>query len=115
MGIDRNILVIFCVFSRAEQLQTLANICKELRGMKYFKLKGNFTSESIYNTIKDVAPDLKYTIKTCRWQQKKIDCSKYITPVFTSYGLCFAFNILNSCETYTKYVCVINLLRNNNN
>lgn len=69
------------------------------------EFKDNFTSESIYNIIEDMAPDFDTIMKECWWQQKKINCSEYISTVFTQEGLCFAFNALNSYDLFTdEYV-----------
>lgn len=35
----------------------------------------NFANESFFKTIEDVAPKLEDIMRSCSWQQKRIDCS----------------------------------------
>lgn len=50
----------------------------------------------------DIAPTFNDTMIVCKWNDdKQVPCSKFIVPVFTNEGLCFAFNALNSHEVYT--------------
>lgn len=95
----KSIQIKFCIIFRAAQLNALAQICPIFPD----SIKHNefFSSKSIYNIIEDLAPNLEYAIKECRWQQKKIKCSEYLSSVFTRRGFCFTFNDLNSYDMYT--------------
>lgn len=48
-----------------------------------------------------MAPSINDIMKKCFWKLEKVSCSDLFVPVFTSHGLCFAFNALNSEEIYT--------------
>lgn len=82
---------------RAKQLNALAHVCPNLQS----NVEHMDTNELIYEIIEDMAPNLGYVVQECRWQQKKINCSEYITPILTSEGLCFTFNALNPYDIYT--------------
>ncbi|XP_031627361.1 pickpocket protein 28-like [Contarinia nasturtii] len=86
----------------ATQLSTLALFCPTL----YRKYKSNveFANESMYRMIEDLAPNQDYVIHSCRWQQNKVNCLEYISPVITDEGFCFTFNPLNSYDMYTEEV-----------
>ncbi|XP_055304288.1 pickpocket protein 28-like, partial [Sitodiplosis mosellana] len=84
----------------SEQLNALVHICSVLSN--YLESKENFATESVYDTIEYLAPDLEYTIQSCSWKQQRINCSKFISPILTSKGLCFTFNALSSHEIYNK-------------
>ncbi|XP_055308681.1 pickpocket protein 28-like, partial [Sitodiplosis mosellana] len=85
--------------TESKQLNALAHICPLLP--QRLKSKENFATESIYDTIKNLAPNLEYTIQSCSWKQKRINCSEFMSPILTSNGLCFQFNALNSRDIYT--------------
>lgn len=63
--------------------------------------------ESIYDAIIDIASDLDSTITDFRWLRvpyaydTRYDFPNFFVPVMTEYGLCFAFNSINSHEIYT--------------
>lgn len=90
----------FSIRFRLTQLNAMAHVCPQLQ--YHFEVKDEFTNDSIYHIIEDVAPKLEHTIRECRWQQKKINCSAHMSPVLTRDGLCFAFNGLNFNDMYTK-------------
>lgn len=91
--------MIFVILFRSAQIKALAQICSHLSD--YVEHEDNFTGESIYKVIEDLAPNHEYTIQECRWQQQQINCSKYISSILTLFGHCFVFNALNFYEMYT--------------
>ncbi|XP_031636172.1 pickpocket protein 28-like [Contarinia nasturtii] len=79
----------------AIRVNALAQVCPYLPGQ--IELDDDFANESMYNTLRDIAPNLEVFL--CRWHFK--DCIKNFKPMFTEKGLCFTFNALNSHEIYT--------------
>ena len=78
----------------------LVHVCDEL---KYYIPYGNdFADEDIFNDIQDFAPDVKDITLSCSWKGAIINCSEYLKPVMTHFGVCFAFNGLNSRDIYTN-------------
>lgn len=67
-----------------------------------FEFGTKFTNESIYEMIQGIALTLDDTMCRCMWQYAVDSCTKFFTPILTEEGLCFAFNALNSRETYTE-------------
>lgn len=82
-------------------MEALAQICRFYQPV-YGHLKEFFLNESIYQIIRDMAPTCNDTLSYCRWQNRIRPCQELFEPVFTERGLCFAFNALNSHETYTN-------------
>lgn len=90
---------------RSSRFKALFHICRGVREFLItFKpyIKHNFTIESIYTAIQDIAPDLEYTLKACLWKKKPINCSDYFTPILTSEGLCFTFNAISWNDMHTN-------------
>lgn len=57
-------------------------------------------SESIYDTIKRMVPEINSTIKRSMFKGQFVQ----FHPIFTDHGLCYTFNSLNSQDIYTdKY------------
>lgn len=88
------------ILFRTAQFNALAHICDYLRANIEFK--NDFTNESIYNIMEDLAPNVEYMFDECSWQQKKVNCSEYISTEFNYEGLCFTFNALDSYDRYTE-------------
>lgn len=85
------------------RLNAMAHICPMLPHLATYK--DNFTDETIYDTIQDIAPKIRQSVDRCHWQYRFKNCSELFVPVFTEDGLCFTFNALNSNEIYTdEYV-----------
>lgn len=84
---------------RFARFNALVHVCKGWPHKD--ELKGDFNTEAIYGLIEDMAPKLEQTLRACHWQQQKINCSEYFTPVITRGGLCFAFNVLNFYDMHT--------------
>lgn len=58
-------------------------------------------NESIYEIMREMAPDIDDTIIGSMWQQvwnRRV----LFEPILTEAGLCFAFNALNSHEIFTE-------------
>lgn len=85
---------------RKSQLAAEAHICPFFVGTIPFE--DDFANESIYSTMRDLAPDLEYTMQSCRWLEKEINCTENISPMMTDDGLTFTFNALNSHDIYTN-------------
>lgn len=81
-------------------LQALAHICYNFPQMIEFH--DDFTSETIYDTITKLAPQINETLLFGYWRKDSFGCCDNFAPVFTGQGLCFAFNSLNSNEVYTE-------------
>lgn len=64
------------------------------------KFNDNFTNESIYETIKEVALQLKDSVTRMGTHFGKD--KNYFTLVLTEEGFCFTFNALNSHDMYTN-------------
>lgn len=63
----------------------------------------NFTDDTIYDVIQEMAPILTETILAFKWKDLvEFGRSEFIVPILTESGLCFTFNALNSHEIYTN-------------
>lgn len=67
-----------------------------------FKLLPNgsdiLRTESIYETIKTIGPDLGSVIAFATW----LDQLAPFQPILTGEGLCYTFNTLNSRDIYSN-------------
>lgn len=61
-----------------------------------------FMNDSIYQLIHEMAPTCNETLSYCKWQERKYPCMELFKPVFTEKGICFAFNALNSRDTFSE-------------
>lgn len=61
-----------------------------------------FVNESIYTTLREMGPLFNNTLYSCYWKNEGDDCSDLFAPILTGEGLCFAFNALNSKDTFTE-------------
>lgn len=68
-----------------------------------FDYDGEHANASIFETFEEMAPILNETLRVCALKDDDSDdtCSRIFVPISTEEGLCFAFNALNSAETYT--------------
>lgn len=94
----------FVQFFRKQRMDALTQICDNLP--ESFDVENrndlqHFINESIYDVIRDMAPNFEETVQICWWQSKIENCSKFVFPVMTEEGICFTFNSLNSREIYT--------------
>lgn len=80
------------------RLSAVAHVCPLLPGLVEFK--DNFTSDSIYDTLKDVALESYVTLNGC-WWNRKIVLPCPLKRTFTDEGFCYTFNTLNSNDIYT--------------
>lgn len=64
--------------------------------------QSQFTNDSIYKIIDDIAPTRDSVFDDCVWRGKSLPFDKYMVKVFTEVGICFQFNGLNSYEMYTE-------------
>lgn len=84
------------------RIQSLVHICRILAQNVKFK-SDDFSNGSIYDVLMDIAPTFDDTIIACKWHDfEECGCPAYIVPVLTNYGVCFAFNALNSYDIYTE-------------
>lgn len=56
-----------------------------------------YRTESIYKTLKDLAPDMDLIIPSVRFN----GIATLAWPIYTEEGLCYIFNSLNSNEIYS--------------
>lgn len=62
-----------------------------------------YATDLIYDVLMDISPTFNDTVINCKWHDsRKCGCRDYIVPVFTTEGVCFAFNALNSHDIYTE-------------
>lgn len=81
-------------------MEALLHTC-QFRAWGFNRFEKQFVNESIYDIIQDMAPSIDGTLKKCRWKSVNVPCSDLFEPIFTSQGLCFSFNALNSEEIFT--------------
>lgn len=102
-------ILIICEFLfafqiRLNRMEALIHLChfehhKAFVGEHF----GNrFVNDSIYQLIQEMAPTCNETLSYCKWQETKYPCMELFKPVFTEKGICFAFNALNSRDTFSK-------------
>lgn len=82
-------------------MEALLNFCPSTNAYG-IRFQNKFSNNSIYETIKEIAPSIRRIFYLCRWKGTFRRCSTMFTPIFTQDGYCFAFNALNSHEMYTK-------------
>lgn len=80
-------------------MEALQSVCPILESV--FETEEKFSPDLIYEAIEDMAPKIDDVLDACRWKGKRFKCSERFAPVFTRFGLCFAFNALNSHDFYT--------------
>lgn len=90
---------------RLARLDAFGLVCGKKDG-DYFKFRDKFSNSSIYDVIKDLAPNFNDTMGFCSspleiGEIKFYSCSNHLTPVLTEDGLCYAFNGINSHEMFT--------------
>lgn len=85
---------------RYSRTEALIHIC-QFQFPNDFTFGPKFVNESIYEVIKDIAPNLNDTLIECMWQYEYRHCSEFFAPVLTEVGACFTFNALNTHEIYT--------------
>lgn len=81
-------------------METVANICN--RPLVDYYQRTNFTDESIFRIIQDVALSLNDTMLYCEWRGMGNFCTALFQPILTEEGVCFSFNDLNSRDIYTE-------------
>lgn len=82
-------------FYRKEQKRVLGLMYNEFASAEM-----DFVNESIYEVMREIAPDIDDTIIGAMWTQ--VWNLVLFLPILTENGLCFAFNALNSHEIFTE-------------
>lgn len=88
-------------FFRQAKINALAHVCT-FHEPVLDQSREKFTDDSIYDIIQDISPTFNDTMFGCQWNYKKVACEDLFTSVFTSDGLCFSFNTLNSEDVYNN-------------
>lgn len=92
----------FKLIDRLKRLNALRHICPVLDHQIEGSDGNDFSDESIFDIIRDTAPDVRKTmagIVACKTYMPK-NCST-VVPIFTEEGVCLSFNALNSHDIYT--------------
>lgn len=82
-------------------MEALVHVC-QFYFPEHVNFENEFTNESIYDTINDLALTINDTLFNCNWKNKMRDCSQTFSPVLTDLGICFTFNSPNSDEIFTE-------------
>lgn len=61
-----------------------------------------YENETIYKTIRELAPKTIFSNSKCSWLGDEKPCPHYLRASLTEQGLCYSFNVLNSNEIYTN-------------
>lgn len=93
--------LMFSFYLRWNRLDAFGLVCDLDEDI--FEFRSKFANDSIYSTIKDIAPAFNETLGFCSSPvESDSTCPKLFTLVWTGNGLCYAFNALNSHEIYTE-------------
>lgn len=85
---------------RLSRMEALLHVCNFREpNLNYFH--GKYTDETIFDTIKQIAPSFSDSMGNCEWQHKIYSCTEIFTTVVTDEGFCFQFNALNAHEIFT--------------
>ena len=102
INVNLNLLIYGFFFPiRLARMQALIHFCHfNVRNNSQFG--GEFTNDSFFHIMQDIAPSFNSTFVRCEWQNKHYPCSELFSLMLTSAGICYTFNALNSQDVYTK-------------
>ena len=96
-------MIRFPSFYRNRMLSAFTHVCPRLS--ESIEFKDIFTDKYIYKDLRRVAIRVGKIVDLCRWykgNEVADGCFKLIPTVLTDEGFCFAFDALNSYDTYTE-------------
>lgn len=84
-----------------ERMEAISQVCDAHLTSGFLNFGTNFTDQTIYKILEEVAPTYNETMFFCKWRNTPSLCD-YFHPILTEEGMCFTFNALNANEIYRE-------------